>query len=144
MSDILSVSHSESDNSTTFTRPIYAGNAIATVKAPGSLPIKLFTVRPTAFAKATEDNSASVEAKAVEPIAVSDSPTTHIKTEITKSDRPELGTAARIVSGGRALKNAETFKKTIDPLADVLGAAVGASRAAVDAGYVDNSLQVSL
>lgn len=143
ISDVLSVSHSDSDNSTTFTRPIYAGNAIATVKAPGSLPLKIFTVRPTAFAKASEDNSSTVEAKAIEPIPVYDSPTKHLKTEITKSDRPELGTAARIVSGGRALKNAETFKKTIDPLADVLGAAVGASRAAVDAGYVDNSLQVS-
>lgn len=141
VSDVLSVSHSESDNSTTFTRPIYAGNAIATVKAPGSLETKIFTVRATAFAKAAEDNSGSVEAKAVEPVGVS-SPTKHIKTDLAKSDRPELGTANRIVSGGRALKNAETFTKTLEPLADVLGAAIGASRAAVDAGYVDNSLQV--
>lgn len=144
VSDILSASHSESDNSTTFTRPIYAGNAIATVKAPGSLPLKIFTVRTTAFAKAAEDNTSTVEAKAIDPVAVSDSPTKHLKTETIKSDRPELGTAARVVSGGRALKNADTFKTTIDPLADVLGAAVGASRAAVDAGYVDNSLQVGI
>lgn len=143
VSDILSATHSESDNSTTFTRPIYAGNAIATVKAPGSLKLKIFTVRPTAFAKATEDNSASVEVTSFEPVKVADLATSHVKTEITKSDRPELGTAAKVVSGGRALKNAETFKQVIDPLADALGAAVGASRAAVDAGYVDNSLQVN-
>lgn len=142
VSDILSVSHSTSDNSTTFTRPIYAGNAISTVKAPGSLKLKMFTVRSTAFAKATEDNSASVEVQFFEPIKVADSTTSHVKTELTKSDRPELGIATRVVSGGRALKNAETFKQVLDPLADALGAAVGASRAAVDAGYVDNSLQV--
>lgn len=70
--------------------------------------------------------------------------TEHVETKIAKSDRPDLAVAGRVVSGGRALKDAETFKKVIDPLADVLGAGVGASRAAVDAGYVDNSLQVSL
>lgn len=147
VSDILSVSHSTSDNSTTFTRPIYAGNAIATVKAPGSLPLKIFTVRSTAFAKAaTEDNSKSsaVEVASFDPVKVDNAATSHVKSELTKSDRPELGTASRIVSGGRALKNAATFKETIEPLADALGAAIGASRAAVDAGYVDNSLQVCI
>jgi len=69
-------------------------------------------------------------------------PTQHVNTSLAKSDRPDLGVAARVVSGGRALKNAETFQSTLYPLADVLGAAVGASRAAVDAGYADNSLQV--
>lgn len=146
VSDILTVSHSTSDNSTTFTRPIYAGNAIATVKAPGSLKLKIFTVRSTAFAKAatTEGNpsDSSVEVQDFDPVKVADIATSHVKTELTKSDRPELGNATRVVSGGRALKNAETFKKVLDPLADALGAAVGASRAAVDAGYVDNSLQV--
>jgi electron transfer flavoprotein alpha subunit len=81
----------------------------------------------------------------LEPVVnlmTSDPPTQHLKTVITKSDRPDLGVASRVVSGGRALKDAETFASTIYPLADALGAAVGASRAAVDAGYVDNSLQV--
>jgi electron transfer flavoprotein alpha subunit len=142
VSDVLSVSHSAFDNSTTFTRPIYAGNAIATVKAPGSLKLKIFTVRSTSFAKAAEDNSATVEVQSFEPVKVTDSATSHVKAELTKSDRPELGSATRVVSGGRALKNAQTFKEVLDPLADALGAAVGASRAAVDAGYVDNSLQV--
>lgn len=136
--DITSVSHSE--EGTTFTRPIYAGNAIATVRAPASLPVKIFTVRGTAFAAAPEGGD--VLAEVLEPVSVSDSPTTHIKTSLTKSDRPELGAASRVVSGGRALKNAETFNSTLEPLADVLGAAIGASRAAVDAGYADNSLQV--
>lgn len=142
VSDVLSAVHNEGDGSTTFTRPIYAGNAIATVKAPGELPIKIFTVRPTAYPKATEDNSSDVKVEDIEATETGDLKTEHVKTEITKSDRPELGTASRVVSGGRALKNAETFKEVIDPLADALGAAVGASRAAVDAGYVDNSLQV--
>ena len=142
ISDVTSLSHDPSSNSTTFTRPIYAGNAIATIRAPASVPIKLFTVRSTAFSPAPADSAASAELKALDPVAVTDSPTEHVRIDLTKSDRPELGAATRVVSGGRALKNAETFKKTLDPLADVLGAAVGASRAAVDAGYADNSLQV--
>jgi electron transfer flavoprotein alpha subunit len=144
VSDITSISHDESSSSTTFSRPIYAGNAIAEVKAPGSVKVKVFTVRPTAFAAtSTEGGSAKVEQ--IEALKVEDSDliTEHIETKLTKSDRPELGVASRIVSGGRALKNAETFKATIEPLADALGAAIGASRAAVDAGYVDNSLQVN-
>ncbi|KAI0320926.1 DHS-like NAD/FAD-binding domain-containing protein [Amylostereum chailletii] len=142
VSDIISVEHDASANTTTFSRPIYAGNAIATVRAPASVPIKFFTVRSTAFSAASTDASTTVELIPLDPVDVPDSPTQHIKTELAKSDRPELGSATRIVSGGRALKNAETFKSTLEPLADVLGAAIGASRAAVDAGYVDNSLQV--
>jgi len=139
VADVTSVSAS-SDGSTTFTRPIYAGNAISTVRAPSSLSPKIFTARATAFAKAAFSGSG------VEATELDDTPpvkgTEHIETKIAKSDRPDLAAAGRVVSGGRALKDAETFKRVIDPLADVLGAAVGASRAAVDAGYVDNSLQV--
>jgi len=141
VSDVTSVEHDSSSNSTTFTRPIYAGNAIATVKAPSSVPLKIFTVRSTAFS-AAQSGDATAEAEAIPPVDVQNVPTEHIETVLTKSDRPELGSASRIVSGGRALKNAETFKSTLEPLADVLGAAIGASRAAVDSGYADNSLQV--
>ncbi|PCH43419.1 electron transfer flavo protein alpha subunit [Wolfiporia cocos MD-104 SS10] len=141
VSDVTSITHDSSDGATTFTRPIYAGNAIATVRAPASIPIKLFTIRATAFSAAATSDAAA-EDSVLEPIAVTDPPTQHIKTDLTKSDRPELGAASRVVSGGRALKNAETFKATLEPLADILGAAIGASRAAVDAGYADNSLQV--
>lgn len=142
ISDVTSVEHDASLNSTTFTRPIYAGNAIATVRAPSTIPIKFFTVRGTAFAAAQPHEGAQAEVTSLEPVEVSDSPTEHIRTTLTKSDRPDLGVASRVVSGGRALKSAETFASTLYPLADVLGAAVGASRAAVDAGYADNSLQV--
>ena len=142
ISDIISLAHDTYSNCTTFTRPIYAGNAIATVKASSCIPIKFFTVRSTAFS-AAESEVGEAEVKSLDPIEVFDSPTEHIKTALTKSDRPELGAASRIVSGGRALKNAETFKSTLYPLADALGTAVGASRAAVDAGYADNSLQVA-
>lgn len=140
VSDITALEHDASNNSTTFTRPIYAGNAIATVRAPSSIAIKFFTVRSTAFAAAGEGDA--VEAKSFDPVEVSSPATEHVSTSLTKSDRPELGAASRVVSGGRALKNAETFQNTLYPLADALGAAVGASRAAVDAGYADNSLQV--
>ena len=141
VSDVTSVSHDSSDNSTTFTRPIYAGNAIATVKSTSDIPVKFFTVRSTAFNAASQEDG-EVELEEIEPVEVSKLPTEHISTTLTKSDRPSLGAASRVVSGGRALKDAQTFKDTLDPLADVLGAAVGASRAAVDAGYADNSLQV--
>ncbi|KAH8107253.1 DHS-like NAD/FAD-binding domain-containing protein [Cristinia sonorae] len=141
VSDVTSVEHNATENATTFTRPIYAGNAIATVRAASSVPIKFFTVRSTAF-KPAEADGAEAKVIEVEPVEVTDPQTQHVKTEITKSDRPDLGVASRVVSGGRALKNAETFKTTLEPLADVLGAAIGASRAAVDAGYADNSLQV--
>ncbi|KAG6372282.1 DHS-like NAD/FAD-binding domain-containing protein [Boletus reticuloceps] len=141
VSDITSVDHDTSSNSTTFSRPIYAGNAISTVRAPSSIPIKFFTVRSTAFPAAIS-GEAEAETVVLEPVEVSDPPSNHISTSLSKSDRPDLGVAARVVSGGRALKNAETFRATLYPLADALGAAVGASRAAVDAGYADNSLQV--
>ncbi|KAG8882891.1 Electron transfer flavoprotein alpha-subunit [Tulasnella sp. 331] len=140
ISDITSVKN-DSDGSTTFERPIYAGNAISTVKAPSTIPLKIFTVRGTAFDKAGLDGS-PVEDSAVNPVDVPDVPTQHLKTSLTQSDRPDLGVANKVVSGGRALKSAEIFSATLHPLADVLGAAVGASRAAVDAGYADNSLQV--
>ncbi|KAF9469878.1 DHS-like NAD/FAD-binding domain-containing protein [Collybia nuda] len=142
ISDVISVDHDFSNNSTTFTRPIYAGNAIATVRASSSIPIKFFTVRGTAFAAASSQESTEVASSPLDPVLVSDSSTQHVKTVLTKSDRPDLGIASRVVSGGRALKNADTFASTLYPLADILGAAVGASRAAVDAGYADNSLQV--
>ncbi|KAG6920271.1 hypothetical protein DXG01_005040 [Tephrocybe rancida] len=142
ISDVTSVDHDASSNSTTFTRPIYAGNAIATVRAPSSIPIKFFTVRGTAFTAAQAQDASEASSSALEPVEVSDSPTEHVNTTLTKSDRPDLGIAGRVVSGGRALKSAEMFASTLYPLADALGAAVGASRAAVDAGYADNSLQV--
>ena len=143
LSDITSLEHDSASSSTTFIRPIYAGNAIATVRASSSIPIKFFTVRSTAFSPAEStagDGDAAV--RTLEPVEVPNPSTEHLKTTIAKSDRPELGVASRVVSGGRALKDAKTFASTLYPLADALGAAVGASRAAVDAGFADNSLQV--
>ena len=133
ISDILSV-----ESADTFTRPIYAGNAIATVQSSDAK--KVITVRGTAFAKAaTEGGSASVDAVSGSGDAGISS---FVGAEIAKLERPELTSAKIIVSGGRALKDADTFEATIIPLADKLGAAVGASRAAVDAGYVPNDYQV--
>ena len=122
----------------TFERPIYAGNAIATVQSADA--IKVLTVRGTAFdAAAASGGSASVEAVA----AVADSgQSAWVRSEIAQNDRPELTAAKIIVSGGRALGSAEKFNEVITPLADKLGAAIGASRAAVDAGYAANDLQV--
>ncbi|MEP5937597.1 MAG: electron transfer flavoprotein subunit alpha/FixB family protein [Erythrobacter sp.] len=133
ISDILSV---EGDK--TFTRPIYAGNAIATVESSDAKLV--ITVRGTAFDKAAaEGGSAAVEAVG----GASDAGiSSFVSAEIAKSERPELTSAKVIVSGGRALKDAETFEATITPLADKLGAGIGASRAAVDAGYVPNDYQV--
>ena len=133
VSDILSV-----EGPKTFTRPIYAGNAIATVESSDAKLV--ITVRGTAFAKAAATGgSASVEAVS----ASGDSGlSTFVSAEIAKSERPELTSAKIIVSGGRALKDAATFEQVITPLADKLNAGIGASRAAVDAGYVPNNYQV--
>ncbi len=122
----------------TFERPIYAGNAIATVQSKDT--VKVLTVRTTGFdAAAATGGSASVEAAA----ATADSGKSAFKgSEIAKNDRPELTAAKIIVSGGRALGSAEKFAEVITPLADKLGAAMGASRAAVDAGYAPNDWQV--
>ena len=133
VSDILSV-----EGPKTFTRPIYAGNAIATVESTDAKLV--ITVRGTAFTKA----EASGGSGTVETVAATGESgiSTFVGSEIAKSERPELTSAKIIVSGGRALKDADTFKQVIFPLADKLGAAVGASRAAVDAGYVPNDYQV--
>ncbi len=133
ISDILSV---ESDD--TFTRPIYAGNAIATVQSSDAK--KVITVRGTAFEKAaTEGGSGEIEAVA----STGDKGlSTFAGAEIAKNERPELTSAKIIVSGGRALASSDQFHALIDPLADKLGAGVGASRAAVDAGYAPNDYQV--
>lgn len=122
----------------TFERPIYAGNAIATVQSADA--VKVLTVRGTAFdAAATTGGSAAVETVA----AVADSGTSSfVGREVTKSARPELTAAKIIVSGGRALGSAEKFNEVMSPLADKLNAGLGASRAAVDAGYAPNDLQV--
>ncbi|GLI96680.1 electron transfer flavoprotein subunit alpha/FixB family protein [Sphingobium sp. BS19] len=133
ISDILSV-----ESQDTFTRPTYAGNAIATVKSKDAK--KVITVRGTAFEKAdATGGSGTVEAVS----STGDKGlSSFIGSEIAKMERPELTSAKIIVSGGRALKDGDTFKANIFPLADKLGAAVGASRAAVDAGYVPNDYQV--
>jgi electron transfer flavoprotein alpha subunit len=121
----------------TFERPIYAGNAMATVQSADAT--KVITVRTTGFDAAGQGGSASVETAA----AAGDSGKSRfVKNEIVKSDRPELTAAKIIVSGGRALGSADKFTEVITPLADKLGAAIGASRAAVDAGYAPNDLQV--
>ena len=133
ISDITKV-----DSPDTFERPIYAGNAIATVQSTDAT--KVITVRTTGFdAAAATGGSAQVEAVA----AVADSgKSSFVGREVTKNDRPELTAAKIIVSGGRALGSEEKFQEVITPLADKLGAAIGASRAAVDAGYAPNDLQV--
>lgn len=122
----------------TFERPIYAGSAIATVQTADTT--KVLTVRTTAFDPAAATGGAA----AVESVAaVADSgKTTFVGRELAKSDRPELTAAKIVVSGGRALGSAEQFNAIMSPLADKLGAALGASRAAVDAGYAPNDLQV--
>lgn len=119
-------------------RPIYAGNAIMTVQSSDS--IKVVTVRGTAFqAPETSGGSASVD-EGVDPKAPCQ--TEWVSEDLAKSDRPDLGSAEKVVSGGRGLKSKDDFDKVMTPLADALGAAIGASRAAVDSGFADNSLQV--
>jgi electron transfer flavoprotein alpha subunit len=137
--DVAQISEiSKVDSPDTFERPIYAGNAIATVQSQDAA--KVITVRTTGFdAAAATGGSAAVETLA----AVADSgKSSFVGREVTKSDRPELTAAKIIVSGGRALGSAEKFNEVMTPLADKLGAAIGASRAAVDAGYAPNDLQV--
>jgi len=125
-------------SSDTFERPIYAGNAIATVQSGDA--IKVITVRATGFdAVAAEGGSASVEKIEAAPDA---GVSQFVNREVTKLDRPELTSANIIVSGGRGLGSGENYTKVLEPLADKLGAALGASRAAVDAGYVPNDYQV--
>ncbi|MEX3860367.1 electron transfer flavoprotein subunit alpha/FixB family protein, partial [Paraburkholderia sp. BR10923] len=133
ISDITAV-----DSADTFERPIYAGNAIAIVQSAD--PIKVITVRSTGFdAVAAEGGSAAVEKiEAAADAGISQ----FVSREVTKLDRPELTSAKIIVSGGRGLGNGENYTKVLEPLADKLGAALGASRAAVDAGFVPNDYQV--
>jgi len=121
----------------TFERPIYAGNAIATVQSGDAT--KVITVRTTGFDAAGQGGSATVETMAA---ASGNGKSSYVGSELAKSDRPELTAAKIIVSGGRALGSSEKFNEVMTPLADKLGAAIGASRAAVDAGYAPNDLQV--
>jgi electron transfer flavoprotein alpha subunit len=133
ISDIVGV-----ESADIFVRPIYAGNALATVKSKD--PIKVITVRTTAFdAVASSGGNAQVESISPGSDAGLSS---FVSREVSKSERPELTAAKIIVSGGRGMANGENFKKVLEPLADQLGAAMGASRAAVDAGFVPNDWQV--
>ena len=121
----------------TFERPIYAGNAIQTVQAPAGK--KVITVRISAFPEVAAGGAAPIEDVTVPaPVGLS----SFEQASLTKSDRPELASARIVISGGRGLQSGENFKKYIEPVADAIGAAVGASRAAVDAGYVPNDMQV--
>ena len=133
ISDILSV-----EDDSTFTRPIYAGNAIATVRSKDAK--KVITVRGTAFEKA-ERSGGSGTVEAVDA-GSHDAKSKFVSEEMSKSERPELTSAKIIVSGGRGFGSNEQFHGLLDPLADKLGAGVGASRAAVDAGYAPNDYQV--
>jgi len=132
ISDVVAI-----DAPDTFVRPIYAGNALATVKSVD--PVKVMTVRTTAFEAAGQGGSAAIEALAAAPDL---GLTKLVGRELTKSARPELGAAKIIVSGGRGLGSSENYHKLLEPLADKLGAALGASRAAVDAGFAPNDYQV--
>ena len=133
ISEIIAV-----ESADTFVRPIYAGNVLVTAKS--SDPIKVITVRGTSFdAAPAEGGSAGVEAVDPTPEAGLSS---YVSQELTKSERPELTAARIVVSGGRALGSYEEFHKQLEPLADKLGAAIGATRAAVDAGYAPNDYQV--
>jgi electron transfer flavoprotein alpha subunit len=132
ISDIVAV-----ESADTFVRPIYAGNALATVKSADA--VKVITVRTTAFDAAGQGGSASIENI---PAGADLGVAKLVGRELTKSARPELGAAKIIVSGGRGLGSGENYHALLEPLADKLGAALGASRAAVDAGFVPNDYQV--
>ena len=133
ISDVIAI-----ESADTFVRPIYAGNALATVMSADK--VKVLTIRLTAFAAvAAEGGSAAIEAIADAGDA---GLSTYVRSELSKSERPELTAAKIVVSGGRGMAAGENFAKYLEPLADKLGAAVGASRAAVDAGFVPNDLQV--
>ena len=125
------------ESADTFVRPIYAGNALATVKSADQT--KVITVRTTAFDAVNRENAAKIENIAA---AADTAQSTLTNRELTKSERPELGAAKIIVSGGRGLGSGENYHTLLEPLADKLGAALGASRAAVDAGFVPNDYQV--
>src|SRR5690606_25448641 len=131
LSDVIKVISAD-----TFMRPIYAGNALATVQSSDA--IKVLTVRTAAFDAASLGNTAPVEAcELVKEAAKS----AYVSAELTKSERPELTAASVVISGGRGMQNGENFK-LLEGIADKLGAAMGASRAAVDAGFVPNDMQV--
>ncbi|MDM7860916.1 FAD-binding protein [Alteromonas sp. ASW11-36] len=131
ISDVIAI-----ESSDTFVRPIYAGNAIATVQSSDA--IKVVTVRAAAFDAAGEEGSASVESVSV---GASAGKSAFVKEELTESERPELTAAEVVISGGRGMQNGENFA-LLNGIADKLGAAIGASRAAVDAGFVPNDMQV--
>jgi electron transfer flavoprotein alpha subunit len=131
ISDIIGV-----ESADTFVRPIYAGNAIATVKSLD--PKKVITVRATAFDPVATDGNAEIVAL---EMATDAGLSRHVKDEYTESERPDLGAARVVISGGRGMQNGENFK-LLEGIADKLGAAIGASRAAVDAGFVPNDMQV--
>jgi electron transfer flavoprotein alpha subunit len=125
------------ESADTFVRPIYAGNVVATVQSAD--PVKVITVRATAFEAAGDGGSAHIEKLSAGPDLAQNK---LVGRELSKSERPELTAAKVIVSGGRGMGNGENFHRLLEPLADRLGAALGASRAAVDAGYVSNDYQV--
>ncbi|MGO1430106.1 MAG: electron transfer flavoprotein subunit alpha/FixB family protein [Halomonas sp.] len=131
LSDVIAV-----ESADTFLRPIYAGNAIATVKSDDAL--KVITIRTTGFDAVSDGNSAPIEAV---DVVVENSQSSFVKEALAQSDRPELGGAKVVISGGRGMGNGENFK-LLDGIADKLGAAIGASRVAVDAGFVPNDMQV--
>ena len=133
ISDVMSV-----EDDFVFKRPIYAGNAVVTVEAPGDKPV-VATIRPASYREVEDGNAAPVEILSIDVAAPTH--TRFIEMQTAESDRPDLQTASRVVAGGRALGSQEGFE-LIYGLADKLGAGVGASRAAVDAGYVPNDLQV--
>jgi len=133
LSDVMRI-----EGEDTFVRPIYAGNAILTVQSSDAT--KIVTVRNTAFPPAEQEGGSASVSEGVDPQATTQ--TEWVSEDLAKSDRPDLGSASKVVSGGRGLKSKEEFDRLMPPLADALGAAIGASRAAVDSGFADNSLQV--